>query len=76
MITLCSSPTLPGESLPPACPDLPGLRGADPVWPPLLLLPSVPLCPTVSLWGSFPKNVLFNKEKQNNKLQNKYLTIK
>ena len=35
-ITLCSSPVLPGESLPLAYPDLPGLRGTDPFWPPLL----------------------------------------
>ena len=38
-IALRSSPTLPGESLPPAFPDLPGLRGADLFWPPLLLPP-------------------------------------
>ena len=31
----CSSG--PRGSLPPASPDLPGLRGTDPVWPPLLL---------------------------------------
>ena len=37
MIALRSSPALPGESLPPASPDLPGLRDADPVWTPLLL---------------------------------------
>ena len=36
-IALCSSPALPGDFLPPASPDLPGLRCADPVWPPLLL---------------------------------------
>ena len=36
-IALCSSPALPGESLLPASPDLPSFRGADPVWPPLLL---------------------------------------
>ena len=36
-IALRSSPAPPGESLPPASPDIPGLRGADPVWPPLLL---------------------------------------
>ena len=36
-IALCSSPALPRESLPPASPDLPSLRGASPVWPPLLL---------------------------------------
>ena len=41
-ITLCSSPTLPGDSLPPASPDLPGLRGANLVWPPLLLPPQSP----------------------------------
>ena len=39
---LRSSPALPGESLPPASPDLPGLRGADPVQPPLLLPPQSP----------------------------------
>ena len=39
VITLCSSPALPRESLPSASPDLPGLRGTDPVWPPLLLPP-------------------------------------
>ena len=38
-IALCSSPALPGESFLPASPDLPGLKGADPVWPPLLLPP-------------------------------------
>ena len=38
-IALHSSPALPGEPLPPASPDLPGLRGADPVWFPLLLPP-------------------------------------
>ena len=37
VIALHSSPALPGQSLPPASPDLPSLRGADPVWPPLLL---------------------------------------
>ena len=31
-----------GGPLPPASPDLPGLRGADPVWPPLLLPPQSP----------------------------------
>ena len=36
-IALHSSPALPGESLPPASPHLPGLRGTNPVWPPLLL---------------------------------------
>ena len=39
---LRSSPALPGESLPPASPDLPGLRGADLVWPSLLLPPRSP----------------------------------
>ena len=34
-----SSLALPGGSLPAASPDLAGLRGADPVWPPLLLPP-------------------------------------
>ena len=51
-IALRSSPALPREPLPPASPDFPGLRGANPVWPPLLLPPSVPLHPTGSLWGS------------------------
>ena len=41
-IALRSSPTLSRESLPPAFPDLPGLRGADPVWPPLLFPPLSP----------------------------------
>ena len=41
-VALCSSPALPGESFPPASPDLPGLRGTDPVWPPLLLPPQSP----------------------------------
>ena len=36
---LCSSPASPGRPLPPASPDLPGLRGTDPVWSPLFLLP-------------------------------------
>ena len=36
-IALRSSPALPGESLPLASLDLPSFRGADPVWPPLLL---------------------------------------
>ena len=36
VITLCSSPALPGDSLLSDPPDLPGLRGANPVWPPLL----------------------------------------
>ena len=60
-IALCSSPALPGECLPPASPDIPGLMGADLVWPPLLL----PLGPPTSYrftlgflpssWGSeFP----------------------
>ena len=39
-----SCPAPSGESLPPASPDLPGLRGTDPFWPPLLLPPqSFPL---------------------------------
>ena len=42
VIALCSSPALPGGSLLPASPDLPGLRGADLVWPPLLLPPQSP----------------------------------
>ena len=37
VIALCSSPALPRESLPPASPDLPSLRDAGLVWPPLLL---------------------------------------
>ena len=41
-IALRSSPMPPGESLPPASPDLPSLRGADLVWPPLLLPPFFP----------------------------------
>ena len=41
-----------GWPLPPASPDLPSLRCTNPVWPPLLLPPSVPLRPTYSLWGS------------------------
>ena len=41
-IAHCSSPALPRESLPPASSDLPGLRGANPVWPPLLLPPQSP----------------------------------
>ena len=41
-IALRSSPTLPGEPLPPASPDLPCLRGASLVWPPLLLPPPSP----------------------------------
>ena len=36
-IALRSSLAPPRGPLPPASPDLPGLRGADPVWPPLLL---------------------------------------
>ena len=39
VFALRSSPAIPRESLLPASPDLPGLRGADPVWPPLLLPP-------------------------------------
>ena len=41
-IALRSFPALPGESLPPASPDLPSLRGANPVWLPLLLPPQSP----------------------------------
>ena len=41
-ITLHSSLALPGESLPPASPDLPSLRGTNLVWPPLLLPPRSP----------------------------------
>ena len=51
-IALRFSPALPGESLLPASPDLPGLRGNDPAWPPLLLPTSVPLRPTTSLCSS------------------------
>ena len=51
-VALCLSPVTPGESLQPAPPDLPCLRDADPVWPPLLLPASVPPCPTGSLGGS------------------------
>ena len=50
---LRSSPSPPGGSLPSAFPDLPGLRGADPVWLPLLL----PLQPPTSYrftWGFLP----------------------
>ena len=36
------SPTLPEGPLLPASPDLPGLRGTDPVWSPLLLPPLSP----------------------------------
>ena len=39
VIAFHSSPAPPGESLPPASPDLPRLRGANLVWPPLLLPP-------------------------------------
>ena len=39
---LCSSPAPPGGPLPPASPDLPSLRGANPVWPPLFLPPQSP----------------------------------
>ena len=41
-ITLRSSLAPPGRPRPPASPDLPSLRGADPVWPPLLLPPQYP----------------------------------
>ena len=51
-VTLRSSPAPPGGPLPSASPDLPGLRDAYPVWPPLLLPASVPPCPTGSLGGS------------------------
>ena len=40
--TLRSSPALLGGSLLPASPDLPGLKGTDSVWPPLLLPPQSP----------------------------------
>ena len=36
-ISLFTSPAPPRGPLPPTSPDLPSLRGADPVWPPLLL---------------------------------------
>ena len=39
---LGSSPALLRGPLLPASPDLPSLRGADPVWPPLLLPPQFP----------------------------------
>ena len=51
-IAFCSSLAPPGGSLPPDFPDLPGLRGTDPVWPPLLLPPQPPQRPTGSLGGS------------------------
>ena len=38
-LILCSFPALPGGPFLPASPELPGLRGADPVWLPLLLSP-------------------------------------
>ena len=41
-ITLGSSPSPPRGPLPPTSPDLPSLRGADPVWPPLLIPPLSP----------------------------------
>ena len=41
-VALHSSPALPRVSLPPASPDLPGLRGTDPFWSPLLLPPQSP----------------------------------
>ena len=41
-IALCSSLTPPTGPLPPASPDLPGLRGTDLVWPPRLLPPWSP----------------------------------
>ena len=41
-ISLRSSLAPPGGPLLPTSPDLPGLRGADPVWPPLLLPPLSP----------------------------------
>ena len=64
-ITLRSSPALPGESLPPASPDLPRLRGTDPVWPPLLLpsqspyiLPVPSGVPSISLGVRVPHQQL------------------
>ena len=42
VIALRSSLTPPRRPLPPAFPDLPSLRGTDPVWPPLLLPPQSP----------------------------------
>ena len=51
-IALHSSPSSPGWLRLPAYPDLPSLRDAEPVWPPLLLPPSVPPHPTDSLGGS------------------------
>ena len=41
-ITLLSSSAPPGWLLPLASPDLPGLRGTEPVWPPLFLPPQCP----------------------------------
>ena len=41
-IALHSSPAPPRGPLLPASPDLPGLRGADPMWLPLLLTPHSP----------------------------------
>ena len=52
-IAVHSPPALPGESLPPASPDLPGLRGTNPVWPPFLLPPSPPMSYQFT-WGFLP----------------------
>ena len=49
----CSSPALPRGSLPYASPDLPCLRGADPVWPPLLLPAQSPTSYRFT-WGLLP----------------------
>ena len=49
-VTLRFSPAPPGWLLPPASPDLPGLRGANPVWPLLLLPPQSPYVLLVHLW--------------------------
>ena len=52
-ITLCSSPSLPRESLPPASPDLPPWpQGRKSCLASTSSPPSVPLLPTGSLWGS------------------------
>ena len=59
------SPAPPRGPLLPSSPDLPGLRGADPVWPPLLLRPVSPRVlpvhlgvPTVSLGVRVPHQQL------------------
>ena len=52
-IALLSSLPPPRGPLPPASPDLPGLRGANPIWSPLLLPPSPPT-PYRFTWGFLP----------------------